>query len=71
MKDVKNIENINDLIAVLGKEKVDALFMEYALLTTYKAGKFDAIVSALDNKGCLIDDIQEIIEDDNDGEYFV
>lgn len=38
---MKDINTCEDLIRVLGKEKVDKLFMEYVMLTIAKANLYD------------------------------
>lgn len=42
------INDIQELIAELGKETVDKLFMEYMLLQKAKAEQFDVIESKID-----------------------
>lgn len=43
-----SIENLQDLIDLVGKPKVDRLFTEYMMLQTIKASNFDKVASQID-----------------------
>lgn len=42
------INNLKDLVDLLGNEKVDRLFTEYLMLKIAKANQFDEIASKID-----------------------
>lgn len=54
-----NIDNLQDLVDMLGKEKVDKLFVEYMLIKIAKANNFDTLASKIDVNSYLIRDDSE------------
>lgn len=58
---MQEVECLNDLIRILGKDKVELLFTEYIMYLVAKADKLDAIVNNI-NTGGNVNSIKGILD---------
>lgn len=58
---MQEVECLNDLIRILGKDKVELLFTEYIMYLVAKADKLDAIVNNI-NTGGNVNSIKSILD---------
>lgn len=61
---MQEISSLNDLVKVVGDEKVDMLFTEYMMQMVAKANLLDSISSCVESGGNL-KDIKEILNGEN------
>ena len=68
---MKDINNIVELIEVLGEDRVKQLFMEYTLLAFNKAIKLDRIAELLQSSDVSVDSIKNIVNNEGDNDTFI
>lgn len=55
------MNNVEEMIAELGKEKANKILMEFLLLTASKAMKCDQFADALEEKDCTVEKLRGIL----------